>query len=87
MKLGRVIGNVWAERKVDCLRGCRLLIVQPVHHSGKPSGKPLVVADPKQLAGNHDTVVFVTSTDAAQAFDSGIASVNAAIVELVDHIQ
>ena len=87
MKLGRVIGNVWAERKVPSLRGCRLLIVQPVQSSGKASGNPLVVADPKHLAGNNDTVVFVTSTDAAQAFDSGMAPVNAAVVELVDRVQ
>ncbi|MBN1550549.1 EutN/CcmL family microcompartment protein [bacterium] len=87
MKLGNVIGNVWAERKVKQLHGCRLLVVQPIQSSGRPCGSPLVVADPGRLAGIGDTVVIVTSTDAAQAFDSGVAPVNAAVVELVDIIQ
>jgi len=87
MKLGNVIGNVWSERKVHQLHSCRLLVVQPIHSSGRPAGNPLVVADPQRLAGIGDTVVIVTSTDATQAFDSGMAPVNAAVVELVDMIQ
>jgi microcompartment protein CcmK/EutM len=46
----------------------------------------LVVADPKNIAGVGDTVVYVISTDATQAFDSGFAPVNASVVELVDSI-
>jgi ethanolamine utilization protein EutN len=87
MKLGKVIGKVWAERKVPQLYGCRLHIVQPVTSDGKETGKTLVVADPQNLAGPGDTIVYVTSTDAAQAFDSGFAPVNASVVELVDSIE
>jgi microcompartment protein CcmK/EutM len=32
------------------------------------------------------TVLYVTSTDATQAFDNGYAPVNASIVELVDEV-
>jgi hypothetical protein len=38
------------------------------------------------LASAGDTVVYVTSTDASQAFESGFAPVNASIVELVEEI-
>lgn len=86
MKLGIVTGVVWASRKVYELNSCRLYIVQPVTHSGRKSGNPLVAADPKNIAAGGDTVVFVTSTDAAQAFKGGYAPVNASIVELVDGI-
>lgn len=86
MKIGKVIGNVWADRKVPQLKGCRLHIVQPIDSEGKKSGIPLVVADPQNLAGSGDRIMYVTSTDATQAFDSGFAPVNASVVELVDFI-
>jgi ethanolamine utilization protein EutN len=87
MKLGKIIGKVWAERKVDELHGCRLHLIQPITSDGKKVDLPLVVADPKRIAGSGDVVVYVTSTDATQAFDSGVAPVNASVVELVDTIE
>jgi ethanolamine utilization protein EutN len=86
MKLGRVVGVVWASRKVKEVEGCRMYVIQPVSSEGVNTDMPLVAADPKGLAAPGDTVVFVTSTDATQAFDSGYAPVNASIVELVDRI-
>jgi len=83
MKIGKVIGIVWAERKVPQLQGCRLQVIQPLSSDGKKVSNPLVAADPKNIAGVGDIVVYVTSTDAAQAFDSGFAPVNASVVELV----
>jgi len=86
MRTGKIIGNVWAERKVEELRGCLLHVVQPINADGSKSGKPLVVADPRNIAGKGDVIVYVTSTDATQAFDTGVAPVNASVVELVDSI-
>ncbi len=86
MKLGIVIGVVWASRKVKEIDGCRMYIVQPVLSDGSFAETPLVVADPKRLAAPGDKVVFVTNTDATQAFPNGYAPVNASIVELVHEI-
>ncbi len=86
MKLGRVVGVVWASRKVKEVEGCRMYILQPVSSAGAATETELVAADPKGLAAPGDTVVYVTSTDATQAFDTGFAPVNASIVELVDGI-
>lgn len=86
MKLGRVVGVVWASRKTKEMDGCRMYILQPVSSEGVDTEIPLVAADPKGLAAPGDTVVYVTSTDATQAFDSGYAPVNASIVELVSEI-
>jgi microcompartment protein CcmK/EutM len=86
MKLGVVIGVVWASRKVKELDGCRLFIVQPVSSQGIPSDTAVVAADPQGLAAPGDRVVYVTSTDATQAFPDGYAPVNASIVELVEEI-
>ena len=85
MKLGRVIGKVWATRKVASLKGCRLLLVQPVDDEGRDQDRPVVAADPKTLAGGGDRVVFVTNTDATEAFGEA-PPVNAAIVAKTDAV-
>ena len=85
MKLGRVVGKVWSERKVATLEGVRLLVVQPVSSDGRDSGRLLVAADPQGAASGGDTVVYVTSTDATDAFP-GDTPVNACVVMLVDSI-
>lgn len=86
MKLGKIFGVVWASRKVDEMKGCRLHIVQPVTDNGAKNGSPLVVADPQNIGSVGDTIVYVTSTDAAEAFENGRAPVNASIVQLVDEV-
>jgi ethanolamine utilization protein EutN len=86
MKLGIVVGVVWASKKTPELKGCRLSIVQPVSSDMKETDVPVVAADPLNLATGGDTVVYVTSTDATQAFADGFAPVNASIVELVDEV-
>ena len=87
MRLGRVVGKIWADQKAAPLKGCPLYLVQPVYGDGADTGKPLVVSDPQRIAGPGDRILFVTNTDAAQAFDSGFAPVNASVVELVDHVE
>jgi ethanolamine utilization protein EutN len=86
MKLGKVIGVVWASRKAEELTGCKMYIIQTINSKGDKDGHPLVVADPQNIGAVDDIVVYVTSTDATQAFDSGFAPVNASIVKLVDEI-
>ncbi|MHB8578249.1 MAG: EutN/CcmL family microcompartment protein [Ignavibacteriaceae bacterium] len=86
MKLGVIIGVVWATKKVKEINGCRMYIVQPISTKGKKTDTPLVVADPQNIAAAGDKVIYVTSSDATQAFESGFAPVNASIVELVDEI-
>ncbi len=86
MKTGVITGVAWASRKVKELKGCPMYIVQPVSSEGDVAGNVLVVADPKGIGSPGDTIVYVTSTDAAQAFEDGYAPVNASIVELVDKI-
>ncbi len=86
MKLGRVVGSVWATRKVKEMMGCPLYNLQPVASDGRDAGAERVAADPIGLAAPGVTVVFVTSTDATQAFVTGYAPVNASIVELVEEV-
>jgi len=86
MRIGRVIDNLWADNKVEQLYACRFHVVQPVNSNMEPYSRPLIAADPQNIAGMGDTVIYVTSADASQAFDSGVAPVNASVVALVDSI-
>jgi len=86
VKIGEVVGVVWASRKVKELNGCRMFLVQPLSTKGKKTGNQVIAADPQNIASSGDQVVYVTGTDASQAFDSGLAPVNASIVALVDEI-
>ena len=45
MHIAKVIGTVVATRKVDSLRGCKFLVVQPLDTSGRETGRPLVAVD------------------------------------------
>jgi ethanolamine utilization protein EutN len=83
MYLGRVQGTVVAERKVDALAGKKLLLVQPVDDTGKPTGDLQVAVDTVQ-AGVGDLVYLVGSREAALALDPWFVPVDAAIVGLID---
>ncbi|MEM6289342.1 MAG: EutN/CcmL family microcompartment protein, partial [Bacteroidota bacterium] len=67
MKLGRVIGSVWATQKDASLHGRRMLLVQYLHADGTAAGRPEAALDTGD-AGPGDTVLVVTSAEAALPF-------------------
>jgi len=83
MYLGVVRGTVVAERKVDALRGAKLLLVQPVDDQRRPTGDLQVAVDTVQ-AGDGDLVYLVGSREAALALDPWFVPVDAAVVGVVD---
>lgn len=84
MNLGRVIGNLWATRKLEELDGRRMLLVQPLTFSGGVRGRPIIALDTVD-AGEHDVVIYVTSREAAIPFDRMTAT-DATIVGVVDRV-
>ncbi len=74
MKIGKVIGSVWATRKAQCLQGQTFLVVET-------DGEPIVAAD-QVGAGPGDRVLLVTGTVAARFCMD--APVDAAVVAIVD---
>lgn len=85
MYLGRVIGSVVASHKVPGLDGIKLMVVQPVDHSGENTGVPEVACDTVQ-AGPGDLVSLVGSREAALAMEEWFVPVDAAIVGIVDSV-
>lgn len=89
MFLGRVVGEVWATRKVPDLEGKRLLVVQPLDRPADPEAPmttPVVCADPLG-AGPGETVVCAFGKAARVACGGdGDYAFEAAVVGIVDGV-
>jgi ethanolamine utilization protein EutN len=86
MKLGRVVGRVVSTKKLSCLDGLKLLLVQPLDQNRKDSG-PIVVAFDTVKAGEGDLVLFESGKEAAQANPNGwFNPADAAILGIVDAV-
>lgn len=87
MFLGRVIGEVWASRKVQDLEGKRLLVVEALDERRAPGARkvtPVVAADPIGADfGEHVVVAFGKAARVAFGGDGDFAF-EAAIVGIVD---
>jgi len=85
MRLATVVGNVWATRKDDKLRGLKLLVVQPVTSDGEPVGDEIVAAD-RIGAGVGETVLVTLGSGARQAVDGEVA-IDAVVVGIIDTVE
>ena len=74
MKIGKVVGAVWATRKAQCLQGQTFLVVDTMLG-------PVVAAD-HVGAGKGDKVLLVTGTVASKFCME--APVDAAVVAIID---
>ena len=75
-----------ATRKVESLRGQKLLVIQPLGPGGEISGPPLVALDVVR-AGPGDLVFFVRGREAAHAIDEKFNPADAAIMGIVDRVE
>jgi ethanolamine utilization protein EutN len=86
MKLGRVVGRVVSTKKMPCLEGLKLLLVQPLDHLRQNAG-PVIVAFDTVRAGEGDLIFFEAGKEAAQANPNGwFNPADAAIIGIVDAI-
>ncbi len=74
MKIGTVIGSVWATRKAPCLQGQTFLVVE--------EGNETIVAADQVGAGPGDRVLLATGTVASRYCMD--APVDAAVVAILD---
>lgn len=80
--MGRVVATV----KQETLSGVTLQWIQPLTASGSSVGAPLVAVD-RIGVGPGETVIFVTSREAAVTLDEPFAAVDAGIVAKVDRCE
>ena len=74
MKIGKVVGSIWATRKAQCLQGQTFLVVR--------TGEEELVAADQVGAGPGDRVLLATGTVASRYCMD--APVDAAVVAIVD---
>ena len=84
MYLAKVIGTVVATCKDESLKGVKLLVIQPVHSSGKEIGSPLVASDTIG-AGYGELVLCAKSKDGAMPLPDPNAPSDAGIIGIVDY--
>ena len=77
MKVGKVVGSIWATRNAACLQGQTFLVVET-------DGQKVVAAD-QVGAGAGDRVLLATGTVASRYCMD--APVDAAVVAIVDEKQ
>jgi len=89
MFLARVVGNVWATRKVPTLEGKKLLLVQPVDQvSGKTHGKVSLAVCHTIDAGVGDVVLVMDEgSSASQHLGKPSRPVRTFIFGVVDQVQ
>ncbi len=85
MRIGKVIGNIWATRKEARLGGFKLMLVQTINiHDGSLVGEPIVATDLID-AGVGETVIYVAGSSARTASGNSSLPVDATIIAIVDN--
>jgi ethanolamine utilization protein EutN len=85
MRLGRVVGRVWATAKSEDLEGRKLLVIQPITVEGHDAGRPLIAVDAVG-AGAGERIYWSHGGEAVYAFLPDQVGVDAAVVGIVDSI-
>ncbi len=87
MKLGRVIGKVWATAKEETLEGRKILLVRPTDVHGRPHGEALLALDTVD-AGPGDPVLLVDEGGSAGiALGLDNPPIRTVIVGVVDEVR
>ena len=83
MKLGRIVGKVWATQKDPQLVGVKLYVLQPIDEAYRAVGKPVIAADAIG-SGEGDIVFWVGSREATFIFPDKKIPCDVGIVGIVD---
>lgn len=92
MKIGKVVGSVWATQKEKSLEGHKLMIVQTLNPSRDDglkhavSGDRFLVAVDLVGAGVGETVLVCSGSSARTALESKDSPIDAAIVGIIDKV-
>ena len=86
MKMGRVIGTVFATRKDPSLEGVKLLVVEDLDLDLKPAGGYVVAVDAVG-AGVNEVVLYASGSSARQTDATRDRPVDAVIMAILDSFE
>ncbi|MCD6376916.1 MAG: EutN/CcmL family microcompartment protein [Caldisericaceae bacterium] len=86
MRLGKVIGTVWASVKDPKLEGTTLYVMQPVNERHEALGMPVIAVDTVG-AREGDLIYWVGGGDATVPFADRTIPSDVTIVGIVDHLK
>ncbi len=87
MKVGKVIGNIWATRKEPRLAGYKLLVVLPVDVLSEDTKLVPIVAADTIGAGVGEMVIYVSGSSARSAVGDMNLPIDATVVGIVDDLE
>ncbi len=87
MILGKVVGEIVSEMKIEDYKGLKMLIIQPIDPEGNPTGETTLAVDNVQ-AGVGDTILILDEGGSARMLmeEPDIFTIRAVVAGVVDHI-
>ncbi|OQY11288.1 MAG: ethanolamine utilization protein EutN [Desulfobacteraceae bacterium 4572_19] len=86
MIVGKVIGNVWATRKEESLKGLKLMIVRQIDACTGEEKESFIAAD-FIGAGIGDTVLVASGSSARMVLERRNAPIDATIIGIIDEME
>lgn len=83
MFIGKVVGSLWATRKVENTSGVKFLIIQPYNLNKAPNSDTIVAADTLG-AGEGELVMVAYGRAARVAVGNENMSIEAAVIGIID---
>ena len=87
MKLGRVIGRVWATSKDETLEARRILLVRPTDLEGHARGDAYLAIDSVDAGAGEHVLVVDEGNSAGQVLGLDQPPIRTVIVGIVDEVQ
>ena len=87
MKIGRVAGTVVATICSPALEGRRLLFVDLLDPTGKPTGSDLIAVDSVGAGAGETVLILDEGNGARQVLEAPDAPVRAVVVGVIDEIE
>jgi len=87
VRLGRVVGNVYATQKFRKFEGLKFLQVQPLDLNRKPRGLPMTAVDLVDAGEGDEVLICTEGQSAVDAVGLGDNPLDAIVLAVVDSVQ
>ncbi len=85
MLICKVVGNVWATRKEESMKGQKFLIVKQVDEEQQEAGNSFIATD--NIGAGIGELVIVTGGSSARKINNEALPIDAAIIGIIDSME